>query len=119
MRAGAGDTAAADRDGVFLRRGRSRGAARGDLSAQYRLLRAQFVRYIAGEPFAARVRATYPFIRITTASHARLDSRLAYGFVSRPGVHETTVTRPDLFRHYFIEQMRLLIAKSRRSGRDR
>ena len=73
-------------------------------------LRAQFERYIAGEPFAARVRATYPFIRITTASHARLDSRLAYGFVSRPGVHETTVTRPDLFRRYFIEQMRLLIA---------
>ena len=61
-------------------------------------LRAQFERYIEGEPFAARVRATYPFIRITTASHARLDSRLAYGFVSRPGVHETTVTRPDLFR---------------------
>src|SRR5215469_3214024 len=73
-------------------------------------LRAQFERYIAGEPFTARVRATYPFIRITTTSHAWLDSRLAYGFVSRPGVHETTVTRPDLFRHYFIEQMRLLIA---------
>jgi AMP nucleosidase len=73
-------------------------------------LRAQFERYIAGEPLAARVRATYPFVRITTASHARLDSRLVYGFVSGPGVHETTVTRPDLFRRYFIEQMRLLIA---------
>jgi AMP nucleosidase len=73
-------------------------------------LRAQFEHYIAGEPLAARVRATYPFVRITTASHARLDSRLAYGFVSGPGVHETTVTRPDLFRRYFIEQMRLLIA---------
>jgi len=59
-------------------------------------LRAQFEHYIAGEPLAARVRATYPFVRITTASHARLDSRLAYGFVSGPGVHETTVTRPDL-----------------------
>jgi hypothetical protein len=31
--AGTGNTAAADRDGFFRRRGRSRGAARGDLSA--------------------------------------------------------------------------------------
>lgn len=73
-------------------------------------LRTQFERYIAGEPLATRFRATYPFVRITTASHARVDSRLAYGFVSGPGVHETTVTRPDLFRRYFIEQLRLLIA---------
>jgi integrase len=56
------------------------------------------------------VRATYPFVRITTTSYARLDSRLAYGFVAGPGAHETTVTRPDLFSRYFIEQMRLLIA---------
>jgi len=73
-------------------------------------LRMQFERWAHGEPIAARTRATYPFVRITTATHARLDSRLAYGFVSGPGVHETTVTRPDLFRGYFTEQIRLLIA---------
>jgi AMP nucleosidase len=73
-------------------------------------LRSQFERWVDGEPMAARARATYPFVRITTATHARLDSRLAYGFVSGPGVHETTVTRPDLFRGYFTEQIRLLIA---------
>jgi AMP nucleosidase len=39
-----------------------------------------------------------------------VDSRLSYGFVSGPGVHETTVTRPDLFRTYFTEQIGLLIA---------
>jgi nucleoside phosphorylase len=33
-----------------------------------------------------RVRATYPFVRVTTATHARLDSRLSYGFVAGPGV---------------------------------
>ena len=38
-----------------------------------------------------------------------LTSRLSYGFVSGPGVHETTVTRPDLFRGYFTEQIRLLL----------
>src|SRR6201996_7939761 len=72
-------------------------------------LRDRFEAYINGEPLAARVRATYPFVRITTATHARLDSRLSYGFVAGPGVHETSVTRPDLFRSYLIEQIRLLI----------
>jgi hypothetical protein len=35
-------------------------------------LRAQFGHYMAGEPLVVRVRATYPLVRITTASHARL-----------------------------------------------
>jgi AMP nucleosidase len=48
-------------------------------------------------------------VRITTTTHARLDSRLSYGFVAGPGVHETTVTRPDLFRAYLTEQIGLLI----------
>jgi AMP nucleosidase len=72
-------------------------------------LRERFEAYLKGEHLAARVRATYPFVRITTDSHARVDSRLSYGFVSGPGVHETTVTRPDLFRAYFIEQIKLLL----------
>ena len=58
---------------------------------------------------STRVRATYPFVRIMISTHARLDSRLSYGFVAGPGVHETTVTRPDLFRAYLTEQIRLLI----------
>ncbi|MCZ7661003.1 MAG: AMP nucleosidase [Xanthobacteraceae bacterium] len=74
-----------------------------------RFLRERFEAYAGGEPLATRVRATYPFVRITTRSHARLDSRLAYGFVAGPGVHETTVTRPDLFREYFTEQISLLL----------
>ncbi|MBV9560761.1 MAG: AMP nucleosidase [Bradyrhizobium sp.] len=71
-------------------------------------LRDRFEAYAKGEVLATRVRATYPFVRITTATHARLDSRLSYGFVAGPGVHETSVTRPDLFRRYFTEQIRLL-----------
>src|SRR5215469_5031991 len=74
-----------------------------------RFLRDRFEAYLNGEVLTARVRATYPFVRITTQTHARLDSRLSYGFVAGPGVHETSVTRPDLFRTYFSEQIRLLI----------
>ncbi len=72
-------------------------------------LRDRFTAFANGEAFTTRVRATYPFVRVTTSSHTRLDSRLAYGFVAGPGVHETTVTRPDLFRAYLTEQIGLLI----------
>ncbi|HEY8519848.1 MAG TPA: AMP nucleosidase [Gammaproteobacteria bacterium] len=73
-------------------------------------LRERFEAYANGQPLETRVRAVYPFVRITTATHARVDSRLSYGFVHGPGVYETTVTRPDLFRAYFTNQIGLLIA---------
>jgi AMP nucleosidase len=72
-------------------------------------LRDRFEAYAGGEVAGTRVRANYPFVRLTTSTHARIDSRLAYGFVARPGVHETSVTRPDLFRIYLTGQIRLLI----------
>lgn len=74
-----------------------------------KFLRDRFEAYVNGEAIATRVRAYYPFVRVTTATYARLDSRLSYGFVARPGVHETSVTRPDLFRTYLTEQIGLLI----------
>ena len=72
-------------------------------------LRDRFEAYANGEAIGSRVRAAYPFVRITIATHARLNSRLSYGFVARPGVYATTVTRPDLFRTYLTEQIKLLI----------
>ena len=72
-------------------------------------LRDRFEAYVTSGISTARVRAHYPFVRITTSSHARLDSRLAYGFVAGPGVHETSITRPDIFRTYLTEQIGLLI----------
>jgi AMP nucleosidase len=74
-----------------------------------RFLRDRFEAYVNGSAFTTRVRACYPFVRMTTATHARLDSRLAYGFVAGPGVHETSVTRPDIFRTYLTEQIELLV----------
>src|SRR5262245_36494834 len=74
-----------------------------------RFLRDRFEAYLDGKVPPTHVRATYPFARITTSSHVRLDSRLSYGFVAAPGTFETTVTRPDLFRAYLTEQIGLLI----------
>jgi AMP nucleosidase len=49
-----------------------------------KFLRDHFEAYVNGAPLAARVRANYPFVRVTTSTHVRLDSRLAYGFVAGP-----------------------------------
>ena len=48
-----------------------------------RFLRDHFEAYVNGEPLTTRVRATYPLVRITTSTHARLESRLSYGFVAK------------------------------------
>ncbi|WP_163848159.1 AMP nucleosidase [Pseudooceanicola aestuarii] len=56
-----------------------------------------------------RIRAFYPEIRLTTSSFAKVDSRLSFGHVSAPGTHAATITRPDLFRNYLTQQIRLLI----------
>ncbi len=78
-------------------------------SEQINFLRAAMQRFVAGETPAAPYRACYPFVRMHTRTVARADSKLAYGFVEGPGHYETTLTRPDLFAHYYLEQFRLLI----------
>lgn len=64
---------------------------------------------IRGNRPVGRVRAFYPEIRFATASFAKTDQRLSFGHVTGPGVYSTTVTRPDLFRNYLIQQIGLLI----------
>jgi AMP nucleosidase len=56
-----------------------------------------------------RIRAFYPEIRLTVSSFDKVDSRLSFGHVASPGTYATTVTRPDLFRNYLIQQIELLV----------
>ncbi|HAV08440.1 MAG TPA: AMP nucleosidase [Rhodobacteraceae bacterium] len=56
-----------------------------------------------------RFRAFYPEVRLETTSYAKVDSRLSFGHVAAPGVYASTITRPDLFRNYLIQQIGLLI----------
>jgi AMP nucleosidase len=72
-------------------------------------LRQSLQEFVAGTDPARRVRACYPFVRIHIDTVARADSRLAYGFVAGPGSYETTLTRPDLFEDYYLEQFELLL----------
>ena len=78
-------------------------------------LRSAMQRYVAGDALPGHVRACYPFVRIHTATVARATletpdiEQLSYGFVAGPGRFETTLTRPDLYGPYYLEQFRLLM----------
>jgi AMP nucleosidase len=76
-------------------------------------LRAAMQRFVAGDTLPGHVRACYPFVRLhteTVAHAADLEgAHLSYGFVAGPGRFETTLTRPDLFSGYLLEQFRLLL----------
>ncbi len=72
-------------------------------------LREAVQRFARGDDFPAPVHAYYPYVRLRTTSFARAVSRLSYGFVAGPGQYETTLTRPDLFGPYYLEQFRLLL----------
>ena len=69
--------------------------------------------FVAGTGDVHRVRACYPLVRIHTDTVSRISSgdvaRLSYGFVAGPGRFETTLTRPDLYHHYYLEQFQLLL----------
>ncbi|WP_126975365.1 AMP nucleosidase [Frigidibacter oleivorans] len=64
-----------------------------------------FNRVIAEGHPGRRIRAFYPEVRITVTSHMKGDSRLSFGHVALPGTYSATITRPDLFRNYLIQQL--------------
>jgi AMP nucleosidase len=72
-------------------------------------LRSAMQTFVDGAPMHTPARACYPYVRISTDTVARADSRLSFGFVAGPGTFETTLTRPDLFGPYYAEQFRLLL----------
>ncbi|MDY0743200.1 AMP nucleosidase [Paucibacter sp. R3-3] len=72
-------------------------------------LREALQRFVAGDDIGP-VRACYPFVRVHTDTVQRAaESRLAYGFVAGPGSYETTLTAPQLFAGYYLNQFRLLL----------
>jgi AMP nucleosidase len=68
-----------------------------------------FMATVQGQRPGGRVRAYYPEIRLTVTSYAKTDSRLSFGHVAGPGSYSSTITRPDLFRNYLVQQIGLLI----------
>jgi AMP nucleosidase len=72
-------------------------------------LRDRFLAAMASGHPGRRYRAFYPEVRITTASFAKVDSRLSFGHVTAPGTYATTISRPGMFRGYLEQQITLLL----------
>ena len=78
--------------------------------ASIQRLRARIGQHAAGARLEDDPRTVYPYLGIEIGPRdICLDSRLSYGSVPRPGRYGTTVTRPDLFRAYLLEQLELLL----------
>jgi AMP nucleosidase len=72
-------------------------------------LRERFQCLAKGECRIEKAKAFYPYAAITTEQPTRIDTRLSYGFVPAPGRYSTTLTRPDIFEHYLIDQFEQLL----------
>jgi AMP nucleosidase len=77
-------------------------------------LREAMQRFVAGDVLPGHVRACYPFVRVQTDTVARKGpspdaAQLSFGFVAGPGRFETTLSRPDLYADYYLEQFTLLL----------
>lgn len=54
--------------------------------------------------------ATYPYLGIkVTSSTLNVDGRVAFGAALEAGTYGTTLTRPDIFQHYYRKQIELLL----------
>ncbi|WP_404403749.1 AMP nucleosidase [Pelagibacterium halotolerans] len=57
-----------------------------------------------------KVRAHYPKVQVTSTSYLQqASSRAAYGFLHSPGLYQTTLTQPHLFKKYLIENFELIL----------
>ncbi|MBI1954350.1 MAG: AMP nucleosidase [Proteobacteria bacterium] len=75
-----------------------------------------FARFLKGEISEEALESptvtNYPFVALKIDhKDLHVDARLAYGVAVEPGVYGTTVTRPDIFRDYYKEQLHLLIQR--------
>jgi len=81
--------------------------------AQVDYLRATFDEFSNGKMAKARTQGYYPYLKIevTESSFKKLasGSKHSFGFVTKPGVYETTLTRPDFFSHYYHDQIEHLL----------
>jgi len=68
-----------------------------------------FESFSNGEKVNPGTRACYPYVQVTTKRPPDVDTRRSYGYVSQAGVYRTTVTRPDIFDFYYVEQFSLLL----------
>ena len=72
-------------------------------------IREQLINLTKGEIPKGKVRANYPQVEVISYTHKKVDSRLPYGFLHSPGTYKTTLTDPDFFKYYLLEQFSLIL----------
>jgi AMP nucleosidase len=55
-----------------------------------------------------RCQAHYPYVEIVVKKPMAVNTIRSYGFASSVGTYRTTITRPDIFHYYYLEQFSLL-----------
>lgn len=72
-------------------------------------LHQSFQAYVSGTLPDKKIEACYPYVAVDVGHQAQIDTRLAYGFVSETGRYSTTLTRPDIFKDYYLDQFQQLL----------
>lgn len=72
-------------------------------------IRAQLYELAQGIVPKGKVRAYYPEVQVTSTSYRKSDSTLPYGFLHSPGIYRTTLTAPDLFKTYLLENFTIIL----------
>lgn len=85
-------------------------------SQQITQIRESFYQAIAASPLSQKnssfspTSGTYPYIGLkVSSSHLNTNASLSYGAVTDPGIYGTTLTRPDIFSDYYLEQIQRLM----------
>lgn len=69
-----------------------------------------FARYVDGAiSVEERFSGFYPFLRVQLDYRKPVQSHRSYGYITMPGMYEAVLTRPDIFRDYYIEQCQSLL----------
>lgn len=84
-------------------------ALKGIYKANVDFLKQKFDGFSKGKIPEGRVRACYPYVRLKTRTATKVDTRLSFGYVPGPGEYYATLTRPDIYQHYYKKQFDLLI----------
>ncbi|HPD82871.1 MAG TPA: AMP nucleosidase [Alphaproteobacteria bacterium] len=76
-------------------------------------LREKFDEFSKGKVFKEKVSGFYPYLRIEVAD-SQINkhpsaTRHSYGFVSKAGTYDTTLTRPNIFHYYYKNMMEHLL----------
>ena len=56
-----------------------------------------------------KVRAFYPQVQVRSTSYRKADSTLPYGFLHSPGIYRTTITAPELFHNYLLDNFTIIL----------